>query len=434
MKRVGYCDVIDRYAMTNSTVTPLVQPGAFSDLLTEVLRSGARRLLAHAVEAEVSGFIDAHAGDRLDDGRARIVRHGHLPERDIQTGIGAVRIQQPRVRDRGEDGSARIHFSPSILPKHARRTKSLDAVLPILYLKGISSGSFQDALSALLGPEAPNLSSDTILRLRESWNEELAHWRARDLSARRYVYIWADGIYFQARMEDQSQCMLVIIGATPEGRKELLGFTSGYRESAQSWAELLIDLKARGLAHPPLLATGDGALGFWSALGKVFPTTRQQRCWVHKTANILNDMPKAMQTKVKVDLHNIWMAESRLEAEKALSLFLRKYQAKYPKAADRLTRDKDELLAFYDFPAEHWTHIRTTNPIESTFATVRHRTKRSKGCLSMKTMELMVFKVIKEAEKTWLRLRGKNQLPKLITGVKFRDGIEQLNQNNQSAA
>ena len=420
--------------MTNSTVTPLVQPGAFSDLLTEVLRSGARRLLAHAVEAEVSGFIDAHAGDRLDDGRARIVRHGHLPERDIQTGIGAVRIQQPRVRDRGEDGSARIHFSPSILPKHARRTKNLDAVLPILYLKGISSGSFQDALSALLGPEAPNLSSDTILRLRESWNEELAHWRARDLSARRYVYIWADGIYFQARMEDQSQCMLVIIGATPEGRKELLGFTSGYRESAQSWAELLIDLKARGLAHPPLLATGDGALGFWSALGKVFPTTRQQRCWVHKTANILNDMPKAMQTKVKVDLHNIWMAESRLEAEKALSLFLRKYQAKYPKAADRLTRDKDELLAFYDFPAEHWTHIRTTNPIESTFATVRHRTKRSKGCLSMKTMELMVFKVIKEAEKTWLRLRGKNLLPKLITGVKFNDGIEQLNQNNLSAA
>ena len=420
--------------MTNFTITPLVQPGAFSDLLTEVLRSGAQRLLAHAVEVEVSGFIDAHAGERLEDGRARIVRHGHLPERDIQTGIGAVRVQQPRVRDRAEDGLARIYFSPSILPKHARRTKSLDAVLPVLYLKGISSGSFQDALSALLGPEAPNLSSDTILRLRKSWEEELAQWRARDLSARRYVYIWADGIYFQARMEDQSQCMLVIIGATPEGRKELLGFTSGYRESAQSWSELLVDLKARGLAHPPLLAIGDGALGFWSALGKVFPTTRQQRCWVHKTANILNDMPKAMQARVKADLHNIWMAESRRQAEKALSVFLDKYQAKYPKAAERLTRDKDELLAFYDFPAEHWTHIRTTNPIESTFATVRHRTKRSKGCLSMKTMELMVFKVIKEAEKTWLRLRGKNLLPKLITGVKFNDGIEQLNQNNLSAA
>ena len=420
--------------MTNSTITPLVQPGAFSDLLTEVLRSGAQRLLAHAVEVEVSGFIDAHAGERLEDGRARIVRHGHLPERDIQTGIGAVRVQQPRVRDRAEDGLARIYFSPSILPKHARRTKSLDAVLPVLYLKGVSSGSFQDALSALLGPEAPNLSSDTILRLRKSWEEELAQWRARDLSARRYVYIWADGIYFQARMEDQSQCMLVIIGATPEGRKELLGFTSGYRESAQSWSELLVDLKARGLAHPPLLAIGDGALGFWSALGKVFPTTRQQRCWVHKTANILNDMPKAMQARVKADLHNIWMAESRRQAEKALSVFLDKYQAKYPKAAERLTRDKDELLAFYDFPAEHWTHIRTTNPIESTFATVRHRTKRSKGCLSMKTMELMVFKVIKAAEKTWLRLRGKNLLPKLITGVKFNDGIEQLNQNNLSAA
>lgn len=420
--------------MENSIVTPLVQPGEFTDLLTDVLRSGAQALLAHAVEAEVAGFIEAHAGERLEDGRARIVRHGHLPERDIQTGIGTVRVQQPRVRDRAEDGSAKIYFSPSILPKHARRTKSLEAVLPILYLKGISSGSFREALSALLGPDAPNLSSDTILRLRKSWDEELRHWRARDLSARRYVYIWADGIYFQARMEDQSQCMLVIIGATPEGRKELLGFTSGYRESAQSWRELLVDLKARGLAHPPMLAIGDGALGFWSALDKIFPTTRRQRCWVHKTANILNDMPKAMQAKVKADLHNIWMAESRHQAEVALSVFLQKYQAKYPKAAERLTKDEDELLAFYDFPAEHWTHIRTTNPIESTFATVRHRTKRSKGCLSMKTMELMVFKVIQEAEKNWLKLRGKNQLPKLITGVKFNDGVEQQKQETQNAA
>jgi transposase-like protein len=391
-------------------------------------------LLAHAVESEVSSFIEAHAGERLDDGRARIVRHGHLPERNIQTGIGSVRVRQPRVRDRAADGSAKIHFSPCILPKHARRTKSLDAVLPVLYLKGISAGSLQDALSALLGPDAPNLSSDTILRLRKSWKEELQQWRGRNLSARRYVYIWADGIYFQARMEDQSQCMLVIIGATPEGKKELVGFISGYRESAQSWAELLIDLKARGLAEPPLLAIGDGALGFWSALGKVFPATRQQRCWVHKTANILNDMPKAMQAKVKADLHDVWMAESRVEAEKALSVFREKYQAKYPKAAERLTRDENELLAFYDFPAEHWVHIRTTNPIESTFATVRHRTKRSKGCLSMATMELMVFKMIKEAEKTWLRLRGKNQLPKLITGVKFNDGVEQQNHHNQNAA
>jgi transposase-like protein len=424
----------ERYAMTGSTVTPLVQPGEFSDFLTDVLRSGAQQLLAHAVEAEVAVFIEAYTGQRLDDGRARIVRHGHLPERDIQTGIGSVRVRQPRVRDRGAHGSSRIAFSPSILPKHARRTKSLEAVLPILYLKGISSGSFQGALSALLGPDAPNLSSDTIMRLRKSWDEELQHWRAKDLSARRYVYIWADGIYFQARMDDQSQCMLVIIGATPEGRKELIGFSSGYRESAQSWRELLVDLKARGLAHPPLLAIGDGALGFWSALDKVFPTTRQQRCWVHKSANILNDMPKAMQAKVKADLHDIWMAESRRAAEKALSVFCEKYQAKYPNAAQRLTKDQEELLTFYDFPAEHWTHIRTTNPIESTFATVRHRTKRSKGCLSMKTMEVMVFKVIKEAEKTWLKLRGKNQLPKLITGVTFNDGIEQQNQINQNAA
>jgi len=420
--------------MTSSTVTPLVQPGEFSDLLTEVLRGGARALLAHAVEAEVAGFIDAHADQRLSDGRARIVRHGHLPERDIQTGIGAVRVQQPRVRDRATDLSDKISFSPAILPKHARRTKSLDAVLPVLYLKGISSGSFQDALSALLGADAPNLSSDSILRLCKSWEEELGQWRTRDLSARRYVYIWADGVYFQARMEDESQCMLVIIGATPEGKKELVGFISGYRESTQSWRELLVDLKARGLAHPPLLAIGDGALGFWSALDKVFPTTRQQRCWVHKTANILNDLPKAMQARVKADLHNIWMAEGRSQAEKALSVFLEKYQAKYPKAAERLTKDQDQLLAFYDFPAEHWTHIRTTNPIESTFATVRHRTRRSKGCLSMKTMELMVFKVIKEAEKNWLRLRGKNQLPKLITGVKFSDGIEQQYHDNQNAA
>jgi putative transposase len=424
----------ERYAMTDSIVAPLVQPGEFSDLLSDVLRSGAQQLLAHAVEAEVASFIAEHSDERLDDGRARIVRHGHLPERSIQTGIGSVRVRQPRVRDRVGDNAPKIRFSPSILPKHARRTKSLEAVLPILYLKGISSGSFQDALSALLGPDAPNLSSDTILRLRKSWDEELTQWRARDLSARRYVYIWADGIYFQARMEEASQCMLVIIGATPEGKKELIGFSSGYRESAQSWRELLVDLKARNLSHAPMLAIGDGALGFWSALEKVFPTTRQQRCWVHKTANILNDLPKAMQAKVKADLHNIWMAEGRSQAEQALSVFCDKYQAKYPKAAERLIKDRDELLAFYDFPAEHWTHIRTTNPIESTFATVRHRTKRTKGCLSMKTMELMVFKVIKEAEKTWLRLRGKNQLPKLIIGVKFSDGIEQQEQQNLNAA
>lgn len=424
--------------MTENTVTPLVQPGEFSDLLTQVLRTGARRLLSRAVETEVQSFIDNHAGDRLADGRARIVRHGHLPERNIQTGIGAVRVRQPRIRDRhpatdsGED--EKIRFSPNILPKYARRTKSLEAVLPVLYLKGISSGNFQDALSALFGPDAPNLSADTVLRLRKSWKVELNKWWNRDLSAREYVYLWADGIYFQARMEHESQCILVIIGATPEGKKELVGFVSGYRESTQSWHELLVDLKARGLAKPPLLAIGDGALGFWAALDKAFPTTLHQRCWVHKTANVLNVLPKTMQAKVKADIHNIWMAEGRKQAETALAVFAEKYQAKYPKSVETLIKDADQLLAFYDFPAEHWTHIRTTNPIESTFATVRHRTKRSKGCLSMKTTELMVFKMIREAEKYWLKLRGQNQLPKLITGVKFKDGIESEKQDKQNAA
>ncbi|NQU58579.1 MAG: IS256 family transposase [Rhodospirillales bacterium] len=420
--------------MTENTVMPLVQPGEFSDLLTDVLRAGAQQLLAHAVEAEVNSFIASHADQRLENGRARVVRHGHLPERDIQTGIGAVRVQQPRVRDRNPAEADEIRFSPSILPKYARRTKSLEAVLPILYLKGISSGNFQDALSALLGPDAPNLSSDTVLRLCKSWNDDLQKWRNRDLSTREYVYLWADGIYFQARMEQESQCILVIIGATPEGKKELVGFISGYRESTQSWHELLIGLKASGLVKTPLLAVGDGALGFWAALGKAFPTTIQQRCWVHKTANVLNALPKAMQAKVKADIHDIWMAEGRKQAEDALTVFEKKYQAKYPKAVQTLIKDTDQLLAFYDFPAEHWTHIRTTNPIESTFATVRHRTKRSKGCLSMKTTELMVFKMIREAEKYRLKLRGQNQLPKLITGVKFKDGIESQKQDKQNAA
>jgi len=420
--------------MTDNTVTPLVHPGEFTDMLTDVLRSGARQLLAHAVEAEVESFIEEYADHRLEDGRARIVRHGHLPERDIQTGIGAVQVEQPRVRDRGGVDGDRIKYSPHILPKYARRTKSFEAVLPVLYLKGISSGNFQDALSALLGPEAPNLPSDTVLRLRQSWKEELKKWRDRDLSAREYVYIWADGIYFQARMEHESQCILGIIGATPEGKKELIGFTTGYRESTQSWHELLIDLKTKGLKKPPLLAVGDGALGFWSALDKAFPTTRKQRCWVHKTTNILNALPKAMQAKVKADIHDIWMAESRKQAEAALALFKEKYQAKYPKAVETLIKDTDQLLSFYDFPAEHWTHIRTTNPIESTFATVRHRTKRAKGCLSFKKTELMVFKMIREAEKHWLKLRGQNQLPKLITGVKFRDGIESNILDKQNAA
>jgi transposase-like protein len=392
--------------------------------LTEVLRNGARALLAQAVEAEVAEALATHAHLTTDDGRRRLVRHGHMPERTIQTGIGPLAVRQPRVRDRGGAAGERIRFSSTLLPPYARRTKSLDALLPVLYLRGISTGDMQEALAALLGKDAPNLSPAVLVRLKTGWQEEFERWKKRDLSARRYVYIWADGVYLQARMEPDKQCILVLIGATPEGRKELIGFQVGYRENAQSWRELLADLKARGLAVPPELAIGDGALGFWKAIEEEFGATRQQRCWVHKTMNVLNKLPKSVQPKAKADLKEIWMAEGRADAEKAFDRFLAKYEAKYDKAAACLARDREALLAFYDFPAEHWKHIRTSNPIESTFATVRHRTTRAKGCLSHETGVIMVFKMIQTAQSSWRRLDGQNQLPKLITGVKFTDGIE----------
>jgi transposase-like protein len=352
-----------------------------------------------------------------------------MPERTIQTGIGPVAVRQPRVRDRGGADGERIQFSSTLLPRYARRTKSLDALLPVLYLRGISSGDMQEALTALLGKDAPNLSPAVLARLKTGWQEEYERWKRRDLSARRYVYIWADGVYLQARMEPDKQCILVLIGATPEGRKELIGFQAGYRESAQSWRELLADLKARGLSVPPELAIGDGALGFWKALEEEFSATRQQRCWVHKTMNVLNKLPKSVQPKAKADLKEIWMAESRKDAEKAFSRFLAKYEAKYDKAAACLAKDRETLLAFYDFPAEHWKHIRTGNPIESTFATVRHRTIRAKGCLSHDTGMIMVFKLIQTAQSSWRRLDGQNQLPKVVTGVTFTDGVEAGHQN-----
>jgi transposase-like protein len=410
--------------MEENKIITLRQPGEVADPLTEVLRNGARALLAQAVEAEVAEALAAHAHLTTEDGRRRLVRHGHMPERAIQTGIGPVAVRQPRVRDRGGADGERIRFSPTLLPPYARRTKSLDALLPVLYLRGISSGDMQEALAALLGKDAPNLSPSMLARLKAGWQEEFKRWKGRDLASRRYVYIWADGVYLQARMEPDKQCILVLIGATPEGRKELIGFHVGYRESIQSWRELLADLKARGLAVPPELAIGDGALGFWKALEQEFGTTRQQRCWVHKTMNVLNKLPKSVQPKAKADLKEIWMAEGRADAEKAFDRFLAKYEAKYDKAAACLAKDRETLLAFYHFPAEHWKHIRTSNPIESTFATVRHRTIRAKGCLSHDTGIIMVFKMIQIAQSSWRRLDGQNQLPKLITGVKFTDGIE----------
>ena len=421
--------------MSDSTVVSLRQPDTVDDPLTAVLRHGARRLLAQAIEAEADAFLAAMKSVQLPDGRDRLVRHGHGPERQVQTGIGPVAVQRVRLRDRGAgETGERIRFTSAILPRWARRTPSLDALLPILYLRGVSMGDFQEALAALLGKGAPNLSPSVIARLRGEWDSDYARWQRRDLSSRRYVYIWADGVYLQARMEPQAECMLVLIGATPEGRKELLGFQVGARESAQSWRELLVDLKARGLSIAPEAATGDGALGFWKALDEVSPTTRHQRCTVHKTANVLDKLPKSVQPAAKSDLREIWKAPDRATAEAAIATFAEKYGAKYDKAVTCLVKDRDALLTFYDFPAEHWDHLRTSNPIESVFATVRHRTVRTKGALSQDTARLMVFKLVTAAAKTWRRLKGEHQLPKVVQGVTFTNGVEVTKTPAQNAA
>lgn len=412
--------------MTEPTnVVRFRQPDDVDDPLTEVLRAGARRLLAQAVELEAEAFLAARDDLRLPDGRPRLVRHGHGPERQIQTGIGPVPVSRVKVRDRGAAAAEeRVRFSSAILPRWARRTRSLDALLPVLYLRGVSTGDFQEALAALLGKDAPNLSPSVVGRLTAEWQVEYERWQARDLSARRYVYVWADGVYLQARMEDHAECMLVLIGATPEGKKELVGFQVGIRESAQSWRELLVEVKRRGLAIAPEIAVGDGALGFWKALDEVWPGTRHQRCWVHKVANVLNKVPKSVQPSMKADLRESYSAPDRAAAEKAITVFAEKYGAKYAKAVECLTKDRETLLAFFDFPAEHWDHLRTSNPIESVFATVRHRTVRTKGALSPRTARLMVFKLVIAASRTWRRLKGENQLPKVVAGVRFQDGTE----------
>jgi transposase-like protein len=425
----------ERYAMTKDTeIIALRQPESVEDPLTEIARDGARRMLAAALRAEADAFVDHYSEKVLPDGRQRVVRHGYGPERSIQTGIGALDVRRPKVRDRaaGPDDE-KVRFTSGILPKWARRSKSLDALLPVLYLRGISTGDFQEALSALLGPDAPNLSPGVISRLTGEWQQEYDRWQRRDLSARRYVYVWADGVYLQARMEPQAECILVVLGATPEGKKELVGFQVGVRESAQSWHELLIDIKARGLSVPPEVAVGDGAMGLWKALDEVFPGTRHQRCWVHKTANVLNKFPKSMQPAVKTDLREIWHAETRAAAGAAMDIVAEKYGVKYEKAVTCLTKDRDALLAFYDFPADHWDHLRTSNPIESVFATVRHRTVRTKGALSQKTTKLMVFKLVQAAAKTWRRLKGANRLPMVIEGVTFTDGVAATDAENRAA-
>ena len=419
----------------DSKVLRFRQPEAVDDPLTELAREGARRMLAEVMAAEVEVFVAGLKDLKLPDGRARVVRHGHGPERLIQTGVGPVAVRRTKVRDRGKVSAAeKIRFSSSILPQWARRTKSLDALLPILYLRGVSTGDFREALAALLGKDAPNLSPSVIARLTAEWQTEYDAWQKRDLSARRYVYVWADGVYLQARMEANAECMLVLLGATPEGKKEFVGFQTGVRESAQSWRELLVDLKHRGLAIPPDLAIGDGALGFWKALEEVFPSTRHQRCWVHKIANVLNKVALSVQANMKTDLREIYGAPTRAAAEAAIDTFADKYGAKYDKAVACLTKDREALLAFFDFPAEHWDHLRTSNPIESVFATVRHRTVRTKGSLSQRTARLMVFKLVSAAARTWRRLNGENQLPKVVRGVRFHNGVEVIETSAHHAA
>src|SRR5512143_2491260 len=412
-------------AMNESTtdirIVPLPQG---QDVLTDILRDGARRLLADAIQAEVAAWIDARAHLRDQDGRRQVVRNGHLPERTIQTGIGPVEVQQPRVRDR-RPADEREAFSSAILPPYLRKTKSLEGLIPWLYLKGISTGDFSEALQALLGPDAPGLSAATVTRLKVAWEAEHEAWSKRSLSGNRYVYVWADGVHFNIRLEGGRQCILVLMGATAEGKKELIAIADGYRESEQSWKELLLDCKARGLEIEPGLAIGDGALGLWKAMRRVWDTTKEQRCWVPKTANVLDKLPKGSQAKGKGMLHEIYLAETKAGAEKAFDLFVKTYEAKYPKATECLVKDRDVLLAFCDFPAEHWVHIRTTNPIESVFSTVRRRHDKTKGDGSRSACLAMVFKLMESASKGWRSLNGSPLLAEIVRGVVFIDGIKE---------
>ncbi|MCA9500789.1 MAG: IS256 family transposase [Steroidobacteraceae bacterium] len=392
------------------------------DTFTEVLRAGARKLIAQALEAELAELLAAHAEQRDEQGRAIVVRSGHHPERAIQTGVGPVPVQVPKVRSRqGEP----VTFRSVLVPPYVRKTRSLEAALPWLYLKGISTGEMQTALEALVGPEAKGLSASTVARLKQTWREEYEIWRQRRVDDEQWVYIWVDGIYSGLRAEKhQRLCALVVIGVNAQGEKQFLAIEDGIRESTQSWREVLLNLKARGLTAPAL-AIGDGAMGFWGALEEIYPSTQQQRCWCHKISNVLNTLPTSVQPKAKQALHDIWQAETKAAAEQAFEVFLATYELKYPKATACLQKDREEMLTFYKFPAQHWPSLRTTNPIESTFGTIRHRTARTKGCLTRDGLLHMMFKLGQCAEKTWRRLRGFQQLEKVIVGIQFADGIEE---------
>ena len=412
--------------MTDSNVVELKAPT--QDALGDLLKVGARQLLAQAVEAELAELLALHA-DRQVDGRQAVVRNGYLPGRTIQTGLGDVPVKVPKVRDRSGRG---IKFNSKLVPPYLKRTKSIEDFIPWLYLKGISTGDKQATLESLLGEGIAGLSTGTVSRLKQSWEADYDRWRQRDLSRRRYVYVWADGVYSNVRMDDRL-CLLVIVGSDDTGRKEVLAVVDGYRESEASWLEVLEQLESQGLTIPPKLAIGDGALGFWKAVVKKWPQTHQQRCWVHKTANVLNKVPKALQPKLKAALHEIWMAETRQGARKAFDGCVKRFEAKYPKAMECLLKDKEAMLAFYDFPAMHWQHIRTTNPIESVFATVRLRTAKMKNCGSRTTTLTMAWLLMTTAQKRWRRLRGYKLLADVVEGVKFKDGERIENDQSQGA-
>jgi transposase-like protein len=392
-------------------------------VLSEILRAGAQRLLTQAIEDEVTDWIESRSNLTNEAGHRQVVRNGRLPKRAILTGLGPMEVEQPRVLDRRPKDEAEF-FSSQVLPPYLRKTKSLEELIPWLYLKGISTGDFSEALAALVGPQAKGLSASTVVRLKSIWEGEFQEWNQRSLEGKQYVYVWADGVHFNIRLEEDRQCILVLMGATAEGHKELIAVVDGYRESEQSWKALLLDAKARGMIVDPKLATGDGALGFWKALPQVYATTREQRCWVHKTANVLDKLPKRLQSEAKDKIHQIWMAPTKADADKAFDLFVATYEAKYPKATVCLSKDRDVLLTFYDFPAEHWIHLRTTNPIESTFATVRLRHRRTKGNGSRLACLTMVFKLMQSAQKRWRLLNGSNLLPDVIQGTQFIDGIK----------
>ncbi len=415
--------------MAKSNVVELQGREIVTDPLTELLRTGAQDLICRAVEAELAELLAQYSDCRTADGKAGVIRNGYLPERALQTGVGPVTVRIPKVRSKT---GKPVTFRSALVPPYVRKTKSLEAALPWLYLKGISTGEMGEALKVLVGPQAKGLSAGTVSRLKQVWADEYRRWREERLDKDRWVYVWADGVYSGLRAEQTRLCALVVIGVNERGEKHFLAIEDGVRESTQSWREVLLKLKSRGM-NIPELAIGDGAMGFWAALEEVYPESRQQRCWMHKTMNVLNCLPKSLQAKAKQALHAIWQAETQADAEKAFELFIKTYEPKYPKATLCLQKDREELMAFYDFPAQHWQSIRTSNPIESTFGTIRHRTKRSKGCLSRDGMLHMMFKLGQCSEKKWRRLRGFDYLAKVVTGIKFKDGVE-VTEVDQAAA